>query len=363
MAKINILQWLYKHSPVNFYSVTSDGKTIIKSLNNTFIGYCFEKFFSDDELNTLKNVIKNYKRFSTFSILLSYVLLVYFVVFPNYNLFSANLYIKIGIVVFAVILPFLILELASKIFKNYLFKKFGKFEKVRFPSENFIENQSYSDFKLEIVKVFVLLIVIACVFFFTDSPYETALNLINKSKYNEAVKITTLWAKIVPIDPHWYSLRGYSKFYTGDYEGAINDFDKAYMLRKDDYKCMDFDNKIYIKYFQKKYKSAIEDFDSAINNAQGDEKNSFLWDKAQFLYNIGQFKEALKLYNQLIELSTEDRIYLMESRLYFERAQIYNSLGKSTEAQKDLETANNLDLDIEYQKSIPKPEFLLEEIY
>ena len=70
MAKINILQWLYKHSPVNFYSITKDGETIIKSINNTFRGYKYNKIFSDDDLNNLRKVIKNFKRFSTVSVLL-----------------------------------------------------------------------------------------------------------------------------------------------------------------------------------------------------------------------------------------------------------------------------------------------------
>lgn len=362
MAKIDILQWLYKHSPVNFYNITPDGETVIKSINNTFIGYSFDRIFLEEELNNLKCVIKNYKRFSTFSILLAYILLIYCYIFPNYDLFNSNLYIRIGIIIFAFIIPFFILALASKIFEKYIFKNFGEFKKIHFPLENFTVNKSYKEFKFEFVKIFVLLFILAGAYFWIGSPYETSLKLINNGKYKEAIKMTTLWSKIVPIDSHWYSLRGYSKFYTEDYEGAIDDFDKAYELQKDEFKYMNFDNKIYIKYFQKRYNSALKDFDNAISTATDGEKNSLLWDKAQFLYNIGKFKEALKIYNELITLSTEDRIYLMENRLYFERAQIYNSLGKIIEAKKDLDKANELNLDIEYQKAIPKPVFLLEEI-
>ncbi len=199
-------------------------------------------------------------------------------------------------------------------------------------------------------------------YFCSVMAYKTSINLINNGKYSDAVKLTTLAVKIAPLNPHWHSLRGYAKFHTGDYAGAVSDYDKAYELQDDEYKSMNFDNKIYIKYFLKQYDSALNDFNKAIENAQDGEKDSLLWDKAQFLYNIGKYNEALKIYNNLITKSVDDRVYLMEARLYYERAMVYLSLGKNNEADKDIEKSKNLDLDIEYQNTIPEPTLLLEEI-
>ncbi len=361
MAKINILQWLYKHSPANFYSVTDDGCTIIKSINNTFSGYKYNKIFVEEDLNNLRKIIKNFKRFSTISVLMAYFILIYGVVFPNYQILN-NLYIKIGLIIFAILLPFLIMAIISKIFEIYLIKSFGNFEKTHFPCKNLIENQSYKEFKFELLKIFILLLTIGGIYLWIGSPYKTSLNLINNGKYNDAIKMTTLWSKIIPIDPHWYSLRGYARFYNGDYDGAIEDYDKAYELRNDEYKSMNFDNKIYIKYFQKKYKSALADFDNLIKNSENEEKDSLLWDKAQFLYHIGKYNDAIKIYNDLIIKSKTDKIYLIENRLYYERAQVYASIGKEKEASADLKTAEELNLEIEYQNSIPEPTILLEEI-
>lgn len=214
----------------------------------------------------------------------------------------------------------------------------------------------------KIIKIILIIVLIGGIYFWISSPYKTSLNLINQGKYSEAIKITTLWAKIIPRNPHWYSLRGYARFYTGDYNGAISDYDKAYKLQNDEYKSMNFDNMIYIKYFLGEYESALNDFDNAIKNSQDGERNSLLWDKAQFLFNIGKYNDALRIYNNLIFLSEEDRTYLIENRLYYERAQVYLSLGKNNEARKDLEKSKDLDLDIEYQNAIPEPTFLLEEI-
>lgn len=361
MAKINILQWLYKHSPVNFYSITENGETIIKSINNTFRGYKYNKIFSDDDLNDLRKVIKNFKRFSTVSVLLFYLILVYGFVFPNYQLFANN-NLKIVIIIFALVLPFVILLFISLLFEFYLNKKYGSFERTHFPVTNIIETQSYRDFKLEILKIFLLLMVIGGIYLWIGSPYETTLNLINKGKYSDAVKMTTLWSKILPVDAQWYSLRGYAKFYDGDYKGAIEDYDKAYILKNNEYKSMSFDNKIYIKYILNDYESAIDDFDNEIKKTKDDgERDSLLWDKAQFLYNIGEYKNALKIYDELIKKSEDDRVYLVENRLYYERAQVYRSLGREKEALSDEQKAQELDLDIEYQTSIPEPVLILEE--
>ena len=126
---------------------------------------------------------------------------------------------------------------------------------------------------------------------------------------------------------------------------------------------MSFDNKIYIKYILNDYESALKDFDNEIKNTKNDnEKDSLLWDKAQFLYNIGKYKTALSIYNELIDKSEEDRVYLLENRLYYERSQVYKRLKMDKEALADEQKAQELDLDIEYQTSIPEPTLILEEI-
>ena len=362
MAKINILHWLYKHSPLNFYSISQNNETVIKSINNTFAGYKYNRVFLNEDINSLRLVIKNFKRFSTIAVLLSYLILVYCLIFPHYDLFNDKI-IRVIIIIFAIVLPFIILAIVSKIFEFYLIKHFGTFTKTHFPSSDVIETQSYKDFKLEIVKIFVLLVIILGVYFCIGSPYQTSLNLIEQGKYSDAIKMTTIWSKIIPIDARWYSLRGYARFYNGDYQGAIEDYDKSYELKDDEYKSMSFDNKIYIKYILNDYESALKDFDNEIKNTRDDnEKDSLLWDKAQFLYNIGKYKTALSIYNELIDKSEEDRVYLLENRLYYERSQVYKRLKMDKEALADEQKAQELDLDIEYQTSIPEPTLILEEI-
>ncbi|MBR1460385.1 hypothetical protein IJ596_01970 [bacterium] len=360
MARVHILKWLYKHSPVNFYSITENGETIIKSINNISVGYKFDEKFSTDKIEKLRKQTKFFKRFSTIIILLSYIALVYGVIFPNYTYFEGSLKHVLCFLLFVIVITIFIAFANSKIYELFLRKKYGQYEKTHFPSSNSIEDQSYKDFKLELVKIFLLVICIVGVYFWIGSPHINTLNMITQGRYEDAVKMTTLWSKIIPNDPQWYSLRAYAKFHTGDFEGAVEDYDKAYNLENNEYKMMNFDNKIYVRYAQKNYKQALKDFDKEIENAQDEfDRDSFLWDKAQFLYNIERYKDALKIYDMLLVNSENDRIYLIENRLYYERAQVHLRLNNEQEAQNDMDKAFELNLDPKFQNPIPAPTLLL----
>lgn len=363
MARVNILKWLFKHSPINFYSVTENSETIIKSINNTYVGYKFGYEFSQNQISDLRKTIKWFKRISTIFILLMYLAIIYCVILPNYKFFSIG-YERITIMaVIVAIITIAIALLNTKIFEKYLKTKYGQYNKTHFPASNSIENQSYHEFKLELVKIFILVFCIGGIYFWIGSPYETSLNLISSEKYDQAIKVTTIWSKIIPTDAKWFSLRAYAKYNMGDYDGAAEDYDKAYLLENDEYKMMNFDNKIYVRYQQKKYKSALEDFDKEIKNAKDIyTKDSFLWDKAQFLYNIEYYKEALKIYNRLLINSENDSIYLIKSRLYFERAQVYSKLGMEKLSEEDMAKAEELNLEPYFQNPIPAPTLLLDNL-
>ncbi|MBR1424637.1 tetratricopeptide repeat protein [bacterium] len=205
----------------------------------------------------------------------------------------------------------------------------------------------------------VVLILAFTVTFYLYSPAEKALKAIEAGDYEKAIKITNFSSKFFPFSSKWYSLRGYAKFQLGDYESAIKDYDKAYSLETDEYKMMNFDNKIFIRYYLKDYNTALEDFDREISNSKNDlEKDSFLWDKAQFLYNIAKYDKALEIYNDLLLKSDQDRIYLLKTRLYFERGQIYQKLGMEDLANADFEKAKNSQL--LFENPIPEPILLLD---
>jgi len=361
MIKMNILKVMYNFSPIKFYSYGED-YTVIKSVNNTSLGYKFGKIFTDEEIKTVWEEIKLCKRWSTILIFILFILLLYAVIFPNFQLFVNNSRILIALVVLvaAGIICQIITKICTFCFEKRLSNIFGKYEKTKFPKNAPIDAKYYSLFKTELIKALILiLVIVGC--FSIGSPLKKTYNLIESQKYDEAIRLATVGSKLFPIAQEWYSLRGYSKFQTGDYEGAIKDYDKAYTLGADGFNMMNFDNKIFIKYYLGDLKGAIADFDKEIANSDNeDEKDQYLWDKAQFLYYAKKYDDALSLYSELIDKAENDRIYLLKDRLYLERAQVYKALGKQEQAQSDF--VNSGISEDEYgQNPIPQPTLMLDE--
>lgn len=356
---MSILQQLYKYSPMNFYTI-KDGKTIIKSTDTTPTGYEFDKIFSPEDLSRIWASIKLHKRVSTILIFLFFLLLLYLIIFPKFVfLVNNSWYINAIIIMFAAsIVCWIVTLIFSIFFRQNLQKKFGEFKKVRFERTSQVDSKYYQIYKFELVKVSIVLLgiltVLACI-----NPFTITKKLLNKGKYEDVIKITTIGSNIFPIAQEWYSMRGWANYKLKNYTQAINDFDTAYYLGAEGFNIMNFDNKIFVKYQLKEYDSAINDFDRAIRMADNDsERDEFLWDKAQFLYNIGQYEKALDVYNELVVKAEDDRIFLLKDRLYAERAMVYKALGKEDAASQDIEKSALQDID---DVNIPKPVLMLDE--
>lgn len=362
MKKDTILEHLYKQSPMDFYTKNKK-KTVIRSINNaSFLGYKFNREFTDEEIDDIWQKIRVYKRFSVIFIFVLFLGLLYEFIFPRFTLFVNNSWYVNAFIICGILalVGQLITTLTTFLFEKKLLEKYGKYEKVYFEHSKTIDMKYYSLFRSELIKagIAIILLFISATFF---SPFEYAQNLIDKSHFKEAIKVTTLGAKLLPVVPEWYSLRGYANFQLEHYEDSINDYDKAYKLSADGYNIMNFDNKIFVKYYLGDYENALADFDNEIKKADSEnEKDQFLWDKAQFLYNIKKYKEALELYNDLIVKAESDRVFLLKDRLYLERAEVHKKLKKYNEAKLDAEIAGVSDFET-FQNPIPKPMLMLDE--
>ena len=361
MTKKNIFNLLYKYSPLNFYT-NIDNHTIIKSTHNPSVGYSFAREFTTEEILAVWKEIRFHKRISTICIFLLFIASLYELIFPHFALFVNNTWVVNAILMLSVLLVVCNLStlLCKYIFQKRLLKHYGDYEIVKFPISEKIDNKYYSIFKIELIKALTVIIFIASAFIYI-SPFGIAQNLVTNERYNEAIKLTTLGAKIFPIAQEWYALRGYSKFKIGDYSGSLEDYDTAYKLSADEFNIMNFDNKIFVKYYIGDYTGALEDFDNEITKStNSNERDQFLWDKAQFLYNIGMLEEALDIYDTLIVNADEDRIFLLKDRLYLERAQVNKRLKNTEQVKADLESAGAT-VDELSTDPIPKPVLLIDE--
>lgn len=355
---------LYKQSPMDFYTKNGDNQTIIKSINNTSLGYKFNKDFDEEDINRTWQEIKFHKRISTVLIFILFLALLYAVIFPKYTLFVNNYWYINAIIIIMVIIGFYhtITIICTRFFEKKLAKIFGEYEKISFPYTENIDEKYYKLFKSELLKVLVVIfVIILCCNFI--SPFKISRKMLDNKNYKQAIQLTTIGSKIFPIAQEWYSIRGYAKFQIKDYEGAIKDYDTAYKLGADGFNIMNFDNKIYIKYHIREYKSAIEDFDREIANADSSyERDSFLWDKAQFLYNIKRYEEALIIYTDLLDKAENDRVFLLKDRLYLERAEVYKKLNMDELAKQDLVNSGNWTGEGDTQNPIPQPVLLFDEM-
>lgn len=364
MTNFNFLKMLYNNSPMDFYCYTPENKTIIKSVNETSLGYEFDAKFKTVELDTIWRYTRIYKRISAILIFLTFIGILYGFVFPNFwHFVNNNPYLNIvGILLIIVLLHVIITIISTKSFEKMLRIKFGEFKKTKFKSSEGIDTEYYHLFKFELTKVMIVLLCVG-LFISVGSPLKLAHKYITEGKYKDAIKITSVGAVAFPILPEWYSLRAYAKFNLEDYIGAIKDYDKAYKLETDLTNSTDFDNKIYVKYYTKDYEGALADFDAAISNALSDyEKDAFLWDKAQFLYNIKDYDNALMVYSELLARADGDRIFLLKDRLYLERAQVYQQLGDLDLANEDLLNAGAYDMANSLINSIPNQVLILEDM-
>lgn len=356
----NLLKSMYNRSPMNFYSFKEEGCTVIKSINNSPLGYRFDKIFTEEELALAWSITKLHKKIAVAFIFILFLLLLYEIIFPRFVLFVNNIW-YVNTVLMLLLLFFvyqIVMFIDTKIFELILNKHFGKYTNTVFKAEDEPDLKYYKLFKSEIIKA-IIVFGIMLIVIFSISPFKFAKSMIKIGDYKRVIRITTIGAKIYPIAPKWYSLRGFAKFQMGDFAGAIIDYDKAYHLESDGFNMMNFDNKIFIKYYLKDYAGALKDFDTEIEYANNEnERDEFLWDKAQFLYNIKRYNEALDLYNELLVKAESDRIFLLKDRLYLERAQIYKKLGENELAQQDIEKSESIDNGYD---PIPQPTLMVDD--
>ena len=172
MQKFNILKKLYRQSPMDFYTKNQDS-TIIKSINNTSLGYKFDKLFSEEEIHSVWQQIRVHKRFSVIFIFILFIILLYEFIFPKFSFFINNNWYINAIIILAIIsvVSYTMTLICTKFFEKKLKKEFGNFEKTTFYPSKEVDKKYYEIFKTELIKLLIALILLisSCTFF---SPFE-----------------------------------------------------------------------------------------------------------------------------------------------------------------------------------------------
>lgn len=169
---------------------------------------------------------------------------------------------------------------------------------------------------------------------------DTILNLIEKSKYEEALTECSRLVFLYPLNPLGYELRGDCFLYFRKYELAFINYREAISLTDENIN----KNKINLSQLYKKkgicdlktnnIANAIEDFTNSIKYNPDNYDAYHLRSKAY--RKLGNYELALKDANNAIELFCEF------AEAYNNRGSIYYLLGKPDEAINDLTKAISL---------------------
>lgn len=120
---------------------------------------------------------------------------------------------------------------------------------------------------------------------------------------------------------------GYSKSQSGDYQGALTDFEKALKIQKD-----------YRIYYQmgiaqarlKEYKDAISDFQNALK--ANPKFYSPYNDIGNAYFALGDYQNAIDNYQKVIETSKDEKL---KNDVKFNIALAYTKLGNAAEMSKN----------------------------
>lgn len=140
------------------------------------------------------------------------------------------------------------------------------------------------------------------------NAYDLANKYYDSGDYEKALKYYSKSLELTPSLTNIYFYRGFCKKMTGDYEGAINDFNRSIMVDNDN-KAESFHQRGKIKKnIDGDKKSALSDFNKAI------ELNPMEADYYSSKASVLEGQESIELYNKAIQINPTNAIY------YFSRA-------------------------------------------
>jgi tetratricopeptide (TPR) repeat protein len=148
----------------------------------------------------------------------------------------------------------------------------------------------------------------------------------------------TLWSDVIKKYPQTtvaYYNRGVTKFNTGDYQGAVKDYDLAVSLNPAYAEA--FNNRGEAKEKQGNYEGAIDDYNSALSS-NPDYIGAYL-NRAQAKVMLKDYGAAIEDYGKVIQRMPYD------SHAYIERANLKSKLKRYEEAITDLNKVIGLDPD------------------
>lgn len=327
----------YKYMDINEYRkllfLKSQYCTYYKVNNNTVLagimrsdGYRYTEILSDDKLKDVNKSYRKYTALLNLAVAVEIILYVYLVIFPYYLEFMKLPFF--AVVMMLSIVPLVALYLTyiavNASYENYLTKKVGAFQKMKFqPKVKYIEDDVFNAYlKTTKKSIFFLALIILVFFAYLVTPL--IINSFNSAKnYNSALKLSNKYLTLMPVAPDVYAQRAYAKFKLKQYKEAVEDYEKANQYSfSDDFKY----DILGVKTFYLPYDQVLNEFDNVIALEKDKPYKYYLMsEKAAYQLKNKDYKSAYNTFNYLIAL------YEKGNKVFFSPSYVYNNRGIARE--------------------------------
>ena len=163
--------------------------------------------------------------------------------------------------------------------------------------------------------------------------YERGLAYYSAGNYQEAINNFNKAIYLDPNNPYFYNSRGDAYFGQKEFQKAFNDYEIATKLNPNN--SYFYYNKGLAYYCTENYQEAINNFNEAINLDPN--ISDYYGDMGVSYYLLKKYQEAIKDFNKAIELNPNNDSF------YIGRWLIYRDLGDHNKATKDFDKAIELD--------------------
>ena len=327
----------YKYMDINEYRkllfLKSQYCTYYKVNNNTVLagimrsdGYRYTEILSDDKLKDVNKSYRKYTALLNLAVAVEIILYVYLVIFPYYLEFMKLPFF--AVVMMLSIVPLVALYLTyiavNASYENYLTKKVGAFQKMKFqPKVKYIEDDVFNAYlKTTKKSIFFLALIILVFFAYLVTPL--IINSFNSAKnYNSALKLSNKYLTLMPVAPDVYAQRAYAKFKLKQYKEAVEDYEKANQYSfSEDFKY----DILGVKTFYLPYDQVLNEFDNVIALEKDKPYKYYLMiEKAAYKLKNKDYKSAYNTFNYLIAL------YEKGNKVFFSPSYVYNNRGIARE--------------------------------
>ena len=336
-----------------------NGCTVLAGIMRN-LGYKYAVKLPQEKLTQVNLV---YRKFTTLMNCLAgaeILLFIYLFMFPYFlKLMELPFFVMaLSLSVIPLVMLYLTYIFVNCLYENYLTKYTGAYQKVKFqPNIYKIDPMAFKLYKetpRKSIYIMAFVIIAFLCYIFVPLIIDTS---VTNGKYKNALNMSNIYLKIVPISPDMYAQRAYSKFKLRKYMDAVDDYKLANAYSKSQVFNLDI---LGTKTYYLNFDEMIKEFDLEITKREKKvEKQFILAEKANYLMKNNKYNQALNIYNELINTyENREDIAFAPEEIYYNRGKAKALTGDINGAKNDIAVSKKMCFDCKFSydtKLVIKP--------